>query len=453
MRIRYSAWMVSGLAVAAALSTAQAQVGKPGKDWPSFRGINAAGVAEGFPTVTKWDVEKNEHVKWKTPIPGMSHGSPIVWGNKLFVTTAISGQEKPELKVGLYGDIAPAKDDTEHQWKLYCLDKKTGKILWEQTAFKGVPKVKRHTKATQANSTCATDGKRIVAFFGSEGLYCYDLNGKPLWKKDLGTLDAGYYMMPQAQWGTASSPIIYKDKVILQCDVQKDSFLAAFDAKNGNELWRTPRKDVPTWGSPTIYMNGGKPYIAVNGWKHIGGYEVDSGKEVWKLTGGGDIPVPTPIIGNDLIYIANAHGMMAPIYAVKCSATGDISLNGEEKSNAHVAWWERRNGAYMQTPVIVGDYLYSSRDNGVVNCYDAKTGKQVYQERLGTGRTGFTASPVAADGKIYFTSEMGDIFVVKAGPKFELLAQNAMDEVCMATPAVSEGVLYFRTQGQVVAIQ
>jgi outer membrane protein assembly factor BamB len=335
---------------------------------------------------------------------------------------------------------------------VYCLDKKTGKILWEKTAHKGVPKIKRHTKATQANATCATDGKRVVAFFGSEGLHCYDMNGKFQWKKDLGVLDAGYFMMPQAQWGTASSPILYRDKVIVQCDVQKDSFVAAFDAKNGKELWRTPRKDVPTWGTPTIYMKDGKPTIAVNGWKHIGGYDVETGKEVWKLTGGGDIPVPTPVIAHDMIFITNAHGMMAPIYAIKSDATGDISLAKDQTANTHVAWSLHREGGYMQTPLVYGDYLYVCRDHGVLSCYDAKTGKRLYNERLGTGRTGFTASGVAADGKLYYTSEMGDIFVVKAGPKFELLATNPMEEVCMATPAVSEGTLYFRTQGHVVAI-
>lgn len=443
---------MTGLALMLTLAGTQAQEGKRGLDWPSFRGINASGIAEGYATPTQWDVEKNEKVRWKTPLPGLSHASPILWGNRLFVTTAISGKENPELKVGLYGDIAPVKDDTEHQWKVYCLDKKTGKILWEQTAHKGMPKVKRHTKATQANATCATDGKRVVAFFGSEGLYCYDMNGKFQWKKDLGVLDAGYFMMPQAQWGTASSPIIYKNKVIVQCDVQKDSFIAAFDVKSGKELWRTPRKEVPTWGTPTIYRKNGKPTIVVNGWKHIGGYDVETGNEVWKLTGGGDIPVPTPVIAHDMIFITNAHGRMAPIYAIKSDATGDISLAKDQTTNTHVAWSMHREGGYMQTPLVYGDYLYVCRDNGVLSCYEAKTGKRLYQERLGTGRTGFSASPVAADGKLYYTSEMGDIFVVKAGPMFQLLATNPMEEVCMATPAISEGALYFRTQGHVVAI-
>jgi outer membrane protein assembly factor BamB len=426
---------------------------KKGADWPSFRGINASGIAEGFQTPTLWNVEEKKNVAWKTPIPGLGHSSPIVWGNRVFVTTAISGQEKPELKVGLYGDIASVQDNTPHNFKVYCLDKKSGKILWEQTAYEGVPKVKRHTKATHANSTMATDGKNVVAFFGSEGLYCYDMNGKPRWKKDFGVLDSGFFQVKDAQWGFASSPIIWGNKVLLQCDVQTGSFVAALDVNTGNELWRTRRRDVPTWSTPTICQVGGKTQMIVNGWKHIGGYDIETGKETWWMEGGGDIPVPTPVVSDGLIYITNAHGRMAPIFAVKATAKGGIDLESGASTNDHIAWSMTREGAYMQTPLVYGDYLYVCRDNGVVSCYEAKTGKRLYQERLGTGRTGFTASSVAADGKLYFTSEEGDIFVVKAGPTFEVLAQNPMGEVCMATPAISEGVLFVRTQGHLVAIK
>jgi outer membrane protein assembly factor BamB len=421
-------------------------------NWPSFRGSSARGIADGYATSTTWNAEESKHVRWKTPIPGLGHSSPIVWGDRVFVTSAISGKEKDELKVGLYGNIDSVNDDTVHQWKVYCLDKKTGKILWEKTAYKGVPKVKRHTKSTHANCTMATDGKNVVAFFGSEGLYCYDLNGNLRWKKSLGLLDAGYYEVPSAQWEYASSPILFDNSVVVQCDIQKGSFLAAFSIKDGAEVWRTPRDDVPTWSTPTIHEEGGHALLIVNGYKHIGGYDARTGKEVWRLTGGGDIPVPTPVVANGLIFIMNAHGKMSPIYAVRLDATGDISLQGDQQSNRGIAWSVNRGGAYMQTPMIYGDYLYSCQINGILSCYEAKTGKLVYQERLGTGRTGFTASPVAADGKLYFTSEEGDVYVVKAGPEFKILATNSMGEVCMATPAISEGTLFFRTQGHLVAI-
>jgi outer membrane protein assembly factor BamB len=421
-------------------------------DWPSFRGGNASGIAEGFKTPTSWNVDEKKNILWKTSLSGLGHSSPIVWGNRVFVTTAISGKEKPELKVGLYGNIDPVIDDTPHKFKVYCLDKKSGKILWEQTAYEGVPKVKRHTKATHANSTMTTDGKNVIAFFGSEGLYCYDMNGKLRWKKDFGVLDSGYFQSKEAQWGFASSPVIWGNKVLLQCDVQKGSFVAALDVNNGNEIWRTTRRDVPTWSTPTVCEADGKTQVVLNGWKHIGGYDLETGKETWWMEGGGDIPVPTPVVADGLIYITNAHGRMSPIYAIKASAKGGIDLESGASSNDHIAWSMAREGAYMQTPLVYGDYLYVCRDNGVVSCYEAKTGKRLYQERLGTGRTGFTASSVAADGKLYFTSEEGEIYVVKAGPTFEVLSQNPMGEVCMATPAISEGVLFFRTQGHLVAV-
>jgi outer membrane protein assembly factor BamB len=452
MRTFWSGILICGLLGTAAYANAPKDAAKT-DNWPQFRGVRASGVSEGKPLPEKWDVEKNESVLWKTAIPGLGHSSPIVWGDKIFVTTAISGKENAELKVGLYGDIASVNDSTVHQWKVYCVDKNTGKILWDRVAIKGVPKVARHTKSTHASSTMATDGKHVVAFFGSEGLYCYDMAGKLLWKKDFGTLDAGFYLVPSAQWGFASSPIIHNGRVIVQCDVQKSPFLASLDVKTGKEIWRTPREDVPTWGSPTIVEVGGRPQIIVNGWKHIGGYDLPTGKEIWRLKGGGDIPVPTPVYGNGLLFITNAHGTMAPIYAIKPeSAGGDITLKGQEKSNTSIAWFTPRDGAYMQTPVVYGDYLYVCRDHGLVGCYEAKTGKRLYNERLGTGRSGFTASAVAGDGKLYFTSEDGDIYVVQAGPQFKLLSTNSMEEVCMATPAISNGVMFWRTQGHLVAI-
>ena len=430
--------------------------GKSETNWPSFRGVRASGVADGFATPTKWDAEKNENVLWKTPIPGLGHSSPVVWGDRVFVTTAISGKPKAELKVGLYGDITPVEDDTVQQWKVYCVNKKTGKIEWERTAREGVPKIKRHPKSTNANPTMTTDGKNVLAFFGSEGLYCYDMQGNLIWKKDLGLLDSGYYEVPDAQWGFASSPVLFEDKVIVQCDVQQNSFLGAFSLKDGSEIWRTKRGDVPTWGTPTIFPgdkeNGAQ--IIVNGWKQIGGYDAATGKSLWKMRGGGDIPVPTPIIAGNLVYITNAHGRMAPLYAVKLfDASGDISLIGDATTSPNIAWAALRGGAYMQTPLVYGDYLYLCRDNGILFCYDAKTGKPIYQERLGTGRSGFTASGVAGDGKLYYSSEDGDIYVVRAGPKFEILATNPMGEICMATPALSEGVIFFRTQSHLIAIR
>jgi outer membrane protein assembly factor BamB len=421
-------------------------------NWPGFRGPAASGVAEGAPAPLAWDVPAGKHVKWREAVPGLAHSSPVIWGNQVCVASAIASTGEADLKVGLYGDIAPADDQSPHRWVVLCYDKATGRLLWERTAHTGVPKVKRHTKATHASSTLATDGRYIVAFFGSEGLHAFDMAGKPIWSKDFGVLDSGYFVAPEAQWGFASSPVIHGDRVIVQADVQKGSFVAAFELATGKEIWRTPRADVPTWSTPAVHVGPGGAQVIVNGWKHIGGYDLATGKEIWRMAGGGDIPVPTPVIAHGLFFITNAHGGLAPIYAVKETARGDITLREGESSNEHIAWSVPRDGAYMQTPLVYGDELYVCRDNGVLGVFDARTGHRHYQTRLADGRTGFTASPVASSGRIYFTSEEGDVYVVRAGKTFEQLAVNRLGEIAMATPAISDGVLYFRTRQHLAAI-
>lgn len=425
---------------------------EPNVNWPSFRGPSASGVAEGHPLPSQWNAPEGENVLWKTPIPGLGHASPVIWGDKVFIVTAVSGKADAGLKVGLYGNITPVEDDSVHEWLILCLDRKSGEVLWKETAHRGPPRIKRHTKATHANSTPATDGKYIVTFLGSEGLFCYDVDGKLVWKRDLGVLDAGYFRVPAAQWGFAGSPVIHGDKVIVQCDVQKDSFIAALRLKDGETIWRTPRDEVPTWSTPAVHVTDGRAQVIVNGYKHIGGYDLETGKELWKMQGGGDIPVPTPIIAHNLIYITNAHGRLAPLYAIRPSAEGDISLADGETSNKHIAWTDPRSGAYMQTPLVYGGHLYSCRDNGVLMCYDAKTGELLNRKRLGDGRGGFTASAVAGENKLYYTGEQGDVYVIRPTPELEVLAVNPLGEIAMPTPAISQGVLYFRTKGHVVAI-
>ncbi len=427
-----------------------------GQNWPGFRGAGAGGVAEGYTTVVKWDIEKSENILWNTPIPGLAHSSPAVWADKIFITTAIKKDGKSNLKVGLYGNIESKSEDQAFTWRLYCIDKKTGKILWNKDAHTGKPKIKRHPKSSHANATPCTNGKYVIAFFGSEGLHCYDMDGNLIWKKNLGVLDWGYFRIPSAQWGGGSSPVIHEQKVIVQCDVQKDSFIAAFNLKDGSEVWKTSRQEVPTWSTPTVYADGRHSQIIVNGFKHIGAYDLAAGKQIWKMKGGGDIPVPTPVVSDGLIYITNAHGGMAPIYAVRTGATGDISLGKDQTSNEHIAWSIKKGGNYMTTPIVYKGLLYCCANNGKLSCFEAKTGLLVYQQRLQLPgsklSSAFSASPVAAADRIYFTGEKGNIYVVKAGTQFELLAVNRMGETCMATPAISQGVLFFRTRSHLVAV-
>ena len=422
-----------------------------GENWPRFRGVQASGVSSGAAAPVQWDVEKGENIRWKTPIPGLAHSSPMVWGDRIYVATAVKPGPS-ELRVGLYGDIKSVDEKEPHQWRLLALSKATGRIVWDTAALESIPRVKRHTKATHCNSTPATDGERVVTIFGSEGLFCFDRDGKLVWKKDLGPMDSGYFQSPTAQWGFASSPVIHDGKVIVQCDVQTNSFLAVFDLADGKELWRTPRNDVPTWSTPTVVTAEGRTQILVNGWHYTGGYDFATGKELWKLDGGGDIPVPTPVVAHGFVYFTSAHGRFRPFRAVRLDATGDITPPEVGSTNAAIAWAHARQGNYMQTPIVVGDFIYGCIDAGIVTCFDAKKGDIRYSERLVQGGQGFTASPVSDGRHLYFSSELGDIFVLPVGDKFSITATNRMGETCMATPAMSDGTILFRTRGQLVCV-
>lgn len=427
-------------------------------NWPQFRGPNGAGFDDSAPTLTEWDVPGGKGVLWKTAIPGLAHSSPIIWGDRLFVTTAVASGGEASLKVGLYGAGDSAEDLVDTEWKVYCLDRASGRVMWEQTSCRGVPKVKRHTKATQANSTPATDGKVVVASFGSEGLYAYDLEGQLLWSKDLGVLDVGPHDGLELQWGYASSPIIHDGTVYVQCDVKKEPCLLAFDARDGSQRWRAARDDVPGWCTPAILATPDGPQVVVNGCKHMGGYDARTGREIWRMSGGGGIPVPAPVVAGDLILLTSNHQPIddrspgQPVFAVRADARGDITMPKDAKSGPHVAWVLTGRGNYMQTPLVYRGLAYLCKDNGVATCYDVRTGEQKWRERIGDGRSGFTASPVAADGRVYWTSEEGGVVVVAAGPEFRKLAVNNNDEICMATPAIAGGTLYFRTRGHVIAI-
>lgn len=396
-------------------------------------------------------MEKPGPKVWKTPIPGLGHSCPIVWGDRVFVTTAVSSDPKSEFKPGLYGAGTSAADTTKHQWRVYCVDKHSGKILWERTACEGIPKLKRHIKSSHANPTPATDGKYLVVSFASEGLYCYDLDGRLLWKRDLGLFDVGAFNDPELQWGAASSPVLYQGQVFIQCDRFKDSYLAALDVATGTERWRTPRDEPPSWGTPTVVEGPKRVELVVNGTNFIRGYDPQSGKELWRLGPNSQITVPAPVAGDGLIYVTSGYRPIQPIYAVFAGAQGDLTLNGSAESSDQVAWSKRRGGPYMPTPILYRGHLYTCSNNGMVACYDARTGKQLYQERLGRS-AGYSASPVAADGRIYFTSEEGDVSVVRAGSTFELVAVNKLGDVCMATPAISAGRIFFRTQHYLVGV-
>jgi outer membrane protein assembly factor BamB len=422
------------------------------QNWPSFRGPGASGIADGNQLPVAWDAAKGVNIAWKAPIPGLAHSSPIVWGDRIFLTTAVSSRPDAGFKRGLYGEGDASDDRSVQQWKLLCLNRRTGAILWERLAYQGVPKEKRHMKATYANATPATDGEVVMAFFGSQGLYAFDLDGKPLWSRDFGRLNVGAYDLPEYEWGTASSPILYRDLVIVQCDQQKDSFLIALDRKTGKAVWRTERDELPSWGTPTIYTGKDRAELVTNGSNFIRGYDPVSGKELWRLGGSSKITAPTPIYSGGLILVASGRRPEAPIFAIRAGAAGDITLAGEQTQNRSVAWSKTQRGSYMPTPLFYRGMLYVLGNAGIFDAYDFKTGREIYRQRIPHQGSGFSASPVASDGRIYLPSEDGDIFVVRAGEQFELLKTNSMDEPVMATPAIAGGLLIVRTQHQVYGI-
>jgi outer membrane protein assembly factor BamB len=438
------------LASCAALLLLNGSLAAAAVNWPQFRGPNASGVADDPAPVT-WNVESGENIRWQTPIPGLGHACPIVWQDRIYVATAVKPGAKSELKVGLYGDINSYAENESHQWRLLCLDKATGRVLWDKLAFEAVPRTQRHTKATHCNSTPATDGRRIVAIFGSEGLFCFDMEGRQLWRKELGRMDPGYYVVTNTSWGFGSSPVLRDGKVIVQCDVLSEQFLAAFDAQDGHELWRTPRKEVSTWCTPIVAASPGRTQVIVNGWKAIGGYDFATGHQLWSLKNGGDVPVASPILTGEFVILTSAHGNSRPMRAVRLDATGDITPPEIGGTNQAVAWCQPRKGNYLETPIAVGNLLWGSLD-GIVTCFDAKTGAIYYSERIGGGGQGFTASAVSAHGQLYFTSEQGNVFVLAAANQFSVLATNKLGGLCLSTPAISEGTLFFRTTEKIVAV-
>jgi outer membrane protein assembly factor BamB len=423
----------------------------PERQWSQYRGYQSAGSLDDANLPESWDLDQNENILWNFEVPGLGLSSPVIWDNKLFITTAVSTSDNNGLKTGIYGDIGSVNDESEHEWKLYCINKQTGKMIWETTSYKGVPKQKRHPKSSHANCTVATDGNYVVAFFGSEGLYCYDMDGNLMWKKDFGVLRSVFFRVESAEWEFASSPIIYDGKLIIQCDVMENSFLAAYDVKSGDEIWKKSRDEYPGWCTPNIYTDNDKTRIAVNGYKHRGGYDFETGEEVWRMSGGGDIQIPTPIIGNDLVYFNSAHGPNSPILAIKTGAEGDITLEPGQTSNSNIKWSIPRGGSYMQTMLLYDGLLYNLGWNGRIECYDPESGEVVYKEKLGKS-TSFIASPVAADGRIYAISEDGEVYVLKSGKDFEVLYRNKLKDICMVTPAITEGAIFFRMQKGLVAV-
>lgn len=420
--------------------------------WPSFRGNAATGIAEGQNLPDTWNAKTGENILWRTPIPGLAHSSPVVWGNRIFVTSAVSSDPKASFRPGLYGDGDASKDRTRHRWIIYAIDKRNGKILWERVAHDGQPIDKRHIKSTYANSTPATDGRIVVAWFGSQGVHAYDLNGRFLWRVDLGRLDLGAYDIPTVEWGSASSPIIWNGLVILQCDTQTDSFMLALDSATGKTVWKTDRDELPSWGTPTVAVTTAGPQLVANASNFIRGYDPRTGKELWRLGRSSKITAPTPVFADGVFVVASGRAPERPIFVVKPNSRGDLTLPDGKTNSEAVVWSRNGRGSYMPTPLIYNGILYVLGNSGLFDAYNLQTGEEIYRQRLPLVGSGFSASPVAADGKIYLSNEDGEMLVIGAGQKFSHISTNSMGELLMATPALSEGVMYVRSSTSLFAI-
>ncbi len=391
-------------------------------------------MADGQHLPDRWDVAKGENVLWRTAIPGLAHSSPIVWGNRVFVTSAVSTNPNASFKPGLYGDGDASEDRSRQKWMIYAIDKTTGRIAWERVACEGVPLDKRHMKSTYASETPATDGRIVVASFGSQGIYAYDVNGTFLWKVDVGRMNMGAYDIPTFD------------------DTQADSFLLALQAATGEIAWKTPRAELPSWGTPTVAVTSAGPRLVTNASNYVRGYDPASGQELWKLGGSSKITAPTPVFADGVFVVASGRAPERPIFVVRADARGDITPPAGKASGGALVWSRSGRGPYMPTPLVYQGIVYVLANNGVLDAYDLATGDDIYRQRLEKIGDGFSASPVAADGKIYLSNEDGDVLVVEAGRTFRQVATNAMGELVMATPALSNGVMYVRTAKSLVAI-
>ncbi|MGB0579841.1 MAG: PQQ-binding-like beta-propeller repeat protein [Limisphaerales bacterium] len=421
-------------------------------NWPSFRGINGRSIGSGDPPV-RWDIKTGKNIRWKKPVPGLALSSPIIWGNKLFLTTAIGTKPDPEFKPDPTWGYRILREKDAWKFNVLCLDKHNGKQLWEKNSFTGVPKQGRHSESSYANPTPATDGKRLVVSFGSHGIYCYDLTGKQLWKNGLGLLSGAPSDNHNLDWGYSSSPIIHAGKVIVQCDTPERAFIAVLDIETGKETLSINRRGTTTWATPAAVTRGNDDLIICNGYQNAACFNLKTGERVWWLSGRGDIPVPRPIIDGRTVYLTAAHGGRS-LHAIDIASRGDLTPTpGSRNLPEGIRWWSPRQGSYIPTPILHDGILYVANERGIVTAFNPVSGTTYFTERLNPGRGGMAyGSPVAAGNKLFIPQNDGRIHVIQAGRSFRKLATNEMQEQTMTSPAIADGKLYIRTRGHLYCI-
>jgi len=404
------------------------------------------GVVDDANLPVNWS--RTENVAWAAEIPGRGWSSPIVVGNLVIVTTVISSVEQETAQGGLYfgGERPPPTDS--HRWVTVGVDWASGAIRWQTDVHSGVPPRGRHLKNSFASETPVSDGERIYAYFGNVGVFALDLRGNVLWEKRFEPARTRY------GWGTAASPVLYDDRLYILNDNDETSFMVVLDAATGDEIWRIDREEGSNWATPYIWENNLRTEIVTSGTDKVRSYDLE-GNLLWELTGMSSITIPTPFSKFGLLYIASGYigDQRRPVFAVRPGASGDITLGENEMNSEHIAWFLPQGGPYNPSPIVYGDYYYTLYDRGLFTSHDARTGEPIYgRQRITRGGTGFSASPWAYDGKIFALSEDGDTFVIKAGPKFEILGVNALDEFTMATPAIARNSIVIRTLSKLYRI-
>ena len=417
-------------------------------NWPQFRGPGARGVFEGAPPPDVWSATEN--VRWEREIPGRGWSSPIVWDDRVIVTTAVSAGDIEEARKGLYfgGERGDAPDD-EHVWLVLCFDLATGETLWTREVHRGVPQWPLHIKNTYASETPVTDGEHIYAYFGNVGLFCLDFEGVVKWDRKWPVVKTRF------NWGTAASPALHADRLYIVNDNEDESFLEAIDKHSGETVWRVVRDERSNWATPFVWENEVRAEIVTPGTGRTRGYDLE-GNELYELAGSSAITIATPYTAHGLLYVSSGYVLdrKKPIFAIRPGASGDISLSGDQSSNESIAWCQKMAAPYNPTTIVYGDLLYVLSDLGLVACYDARSGELVYGPERLAGGSAFTVSPWAYDGRVFCLNEYGQTFVVKAGPEFELLHTNSLAEndMCMATPAIVSGRLLIRSDRRIYCI-
>ncbi|RPI83417.1 MAG: serine/threonine protein kinase [Planctomycetaceae bacterium] len=419
-----------------------------GDHWPAFRGADARGVADDARLPDHWSASEN--VAWKLETPGRGWSSPIVWGDRVFLTTCIDSGAPPEARKGLYfGGEQSKPPQRNHDWKVLCYELATGKPLWEKTVHQGIPQTPIHVKNTYASETPLTDGQHVYAYFGNVGLYCLDFDGNVVWSKTMEPRKT------QMNWGPAASPALADGKLYIVNDNQDESYLQALNAADGQEEWRVSRDEQSNWSTPYVWKNDRRTEVVTAGTRKIRSYDL-AGKLLWEIAGMSPITIATPYESKGLLYVSSGYVLAPskPIYAIRPGAQGDISLGSTQTSSDHIAWCQKTAAPYNPSTLIYRDRLYVLYDRGLFACYDAVTGKEIYsKQRLGASE--YTASPWANAGQIFCLSESGETVVIEAGDEFRNLHTNRLedDDMCMATPAIASDRLLIRTVSRLYCIR